>query len=150
MKKLTYLLILSIFLPIGLFAQNWEMNIDTALSKAMKEDKHVVLVFSGLDWCVPCVKMDRNMWQSEIFKKYANSNFVLLKADFPKNRRGSQETAQIEHNEQLKIKYNPKGLFPLIVLLDKNGEAIGHTLYKNIPAQEYIDMLNEIIATAKK
>ncbi len=145
MKKLIYLFLLSLFLPFGLLAQNWETNIDTALAKASEENKEIVLVFSGLDWCVPCVKMDRNIWQTEAFKTYASENWILLKADFPKGRRDLKKSAQMNHNQNLKTKYNPKGLFPKVVLLDKNGMELGHTLYKNIAPSQYIELLNKMI-----
>ncbi len=149
MKKLRYLVFLCLLLPLGLLAQNWETNIDTALTKATNEDKHIILVFSGMDWCVPCVKMERNIWQKPEFQTYANENLIMLKADFPKKRKGEQNTSQIEHNEKLKDLYNTKGLFPYIVLMNKEGESIGHTMYKNIEVSKYIGLINQIISDSK-
>ena len=32
------------------------------------EDKNIIIVFSGSDWCAPCIKLDKNIWQSDAFK----------------------------------------------------------------------------------
>ncbi len=145
MKKFINLLFIFFLVSASSNAQNWETNIDTALNKANTENKEIVLVFSGLDWCVPCVKMERNIWQSNEFISFATENLILLKADFPKNSNSKKNESQNIHNNMLKDKYNPKGLFPMVVLLDINGEEIGHTLYKNVKPNKYIEILNKII-----
>jgi hypothetical protein len=44
-------------------------------------------VFSGSDWCAPCIKLDKSIWQSTEFKEYAASNLILERADFPKKNK---------------------------------------------------------------
>nr|MBP8157622.1 thioredoxin family protein [Flavobacterium sp.] len=62
------------------FAQNWTTNLEEAKATAAKENKNILLVFSGSDWCAPCIKLDKNVWQSTEFKTYADGKFVLLRA----------------------------------------------------------------------
>ena len=81
MKKIIF--IISFLVPITMFSQNWKSNFEEAKAEAMKQEKNILLVFSGSDWCAPCIKLDKNIWQSEEFKKYSDQNYILYKADFP-------------------------------------------------------------------
>jgi thiol-disulfide isomerase/thioredoxin len=36
--------------------------------KKLLKSKPIVLVFSGSDWCAPCIKLDKSIWQSTEFK----------------------------------------------------------------------------------
>ena len=51
------------------YSQNWKTNFEEAKTQAMNENKNILLVFSGSDWCAPCIKLDKTVWQSEEFKK---------------------------------------------------------------------------------
>lgn len=72
-----------------LTAQDWQTNFEEAKSKATKESKNIILVFSGSDWCAPCIKLEKTIWQSDVFAKESAENWVLLKADFPKKKKQS-------------------------------------------------------------
>lgn len=143
MKKI----ILSLFISISFnaFSQDWNTSIDKAKSISSKENKAIILVFSGSDWCAPCIKLDKNIWQSEEFKKEATSNWVLLKADFPKKKANSQSEELKTQNNALAEKYNKEGFFPLVVVLDKNGKILGKTGFKNVKPAEYISLLKSFI-----
>jgi thioredoxin-related protein len=100
------------------------------------------LVFSGSDWCAPCIKLDKVVWQSEEFKKEAEKNWVTYKADFPKKKANQLAPELTEANKKLAEKYNKNGSFPLVVLLDKSGKVIGMTGFKNVSAADYITLLH--------
>jgi hypothetical protein len=53
-------------------------------------------VFSGSDWCAPCIKLDKSIWQSTEFKEYAASNLILERADFPKKNKTIRSDLQNE------------------------------------------------------
>jgi len=57
---------------ISLNAQNWESSWETAVQKAKVENKKIVLVFSGSDWCIPCIKLEKEVWLDKAFIAYAN------------------------------------------------------------------------------
>ena len=120
------------------FSQNWEADYATAKEKAQAGDKRLLLVFSGSDWCVPCMKLERNIWQSEAFTMYAEKELVLYRADFPQKKKNKLPEAILNTNKALAEQYNTKGYFPLVVLLDAEGKAIGHLGYENITAEQYI------------
>lgn len=141
MKKILILLLL---ISAPAFAQNWNNNIDDAKALAARENKNIILVFSGSDWCAPCIKLDRNIWQSDEFKKESAEKWVLLKADFPKKKQNALPEAQQKHNDQLAEKYNREGYFPLVVVIDKTGKVLGKTGFKNISPKEYIELLHSM------
>lgn len=126
-------------------AQTWVTNIEEAKALAAKENKNILLVFSGSDWCAPCMKLEKVVWKSEEFKQEAESKWILLRADFPK-KKGNQLSAELTaSNKKLAEKYNKGGNFPLVVMLDKTGKVIGMTGFKNVTAEEYIKMINSLV-----
>lgn len=139
MKKI----IVYVFLLMGTlgYAQDWKTNFEEAKKEATEQDKKILLVFSGSDWCAPCIKLDKNVWQSDIFKTESKSKLILLKADFPKKKANLLSAELTESNKKLAEKYNKEGNFPLVVLLDKNGKVISMTGYKNVSAEEYLKLL---------
>jgi len=137
-------ILLGLFLTLSsaVFAQNWQLNFGDAKALAAKENKNIVLVFSGSDWCAPCIKLDKNIWQSDDFKNESAANWVLYKADFPKKKENALSAEKKQQNDALAEKYNIEGNFPLVVVLDKNGKVLGKTGFKNIPAKDYIAFLH--------
>ncbi len=142
MKKILMLFVMGCT-SIG-FAQNWTSNMEEAKIKASKEDKKILLVFSGSDWCAPCMKLEKTVWKSEVFKQEAESKYILVKADFPKKKGNQLSSEMTENNKKLAEKYNKAGNFPLVVMLDKNGKTLGMTGFKNVSAENYIKLLNSL------
>lgn len=135
--------LIGIFLLIANFAgaQNWKNDLEEAKAQAQKENKLILLVFQGSDWCAPCMKLEREIWTSSEFKEYAEEHYVLVKADFPRRARNQLPPAQQKKNNALAEKYNLEGYFPLVLLLDKEGMVLGKTGYKKISPKEYIALL---------
>lgn len=143
MNKWVFALVL--FLPLLGHSQNWEKDFDAALIQSEKEEKPILLVFSGSDWCAPCIKLDRKIWQSETFKTYAGKHYVLYKADFPKKKKNRLAPEVMNTNKALAERYNRKGFFPLVLILGKNGEVLGKTGFKNYGPKKYVDHLEAFL-----
>lgn len=133
-------LLISLFLlsTIVSTAQEWTYDLGIAKEIAQKEQKDILLVFSGSDWCAPCIKLDNQIWQSEAFKAYAKKKLVLVRADFPKRKNNQLSKDQQEKNNALAEQYNTKGYFPLVILLDTKGEVLNQLGFKNLPPTDYI------------
>lgn len=129
----------------SLNAQEWYTDMQLAQEQAKKLDRPIVLVFQGSDWCIPCMKLEKNIWLSETFLNFAEENYVLLKADFPKKRKNKLSEEQQSKNEKLFEKYNTIGSFPFVVILNKNGKILGTTGYKEVTPKEYLKVLNSLI-----
>ena len=143
MKKI----VIAAFLLISAtgLAQNWTTNFEEAKATAEKEGKTILLVFSGSDWCAPCIKLDKNVWQSEVFKAYAHDKLVLLRADFPKKKNNALPDELRTSNLALAEKYNKEGFFPLVAVLDKKGKVIAKKGYENQSADKFVAELQALI-----
>ncbi len=122
-------------------AQNWQTDINQAKALAAKENRKIVLVFQGSDWCAPCIKLDRDIWSTEEFNDYAKYHFVMLLADFPRKKNNQLSAELQEHNNKLAETYNKHGYFPLVLVLDKEGGVLGETGFKKMSPSEYIKLL---------
>jgi len=123
-------------------AQEWQKDFTIAKEIASKEHKPIILVFQGSDWCAPCIKLDREIWSTEAFKKYAAKNYVMLQADFPRKKQNALSEAQTAANAKLAEAFNKNGFFPFVVVLDGNGKVLGETSYKKMTPEAYIEELN--------
>lgn len=134
-----------LLLSMAGFSQNWTTNFEEAKATAEKENKTILLVFSGSDWCAPCIKLDKNVWQSEVFKVYAKDKLVLLRADFPKKKNNALPEDLRTANLALAEKYNKEGFFPLVAVLDKTGKVIAKKGYESQSADQFVNELKAII-----
>ncbi len=138
-KKLSIIVLL--FMNLTCFSQNWSTDFEAAKQTANEKNQNIVLVFSGSDWCGPCIKLEKEIWNSEAFKVNGESSFVMLRADFPRRKKNALSETQQAHNNNLAATYNSNGYFPLVVVLNQEGTVLGETGYKKITAQEYINLL---------
>ena len=125
----------------GAESQNWTINFDEAKKMASKNNQNIVLVFQGSDWCAPCIKLDREIWSSDDFKKLSNNHFVMLKADFPRKKANKLSDSQTLQNSKLAETYNNQGIFPLVVVLNKEGKVLGKTGYEKSNPTDYFKKL---------
>lgn len=144
--KRTLLPLLFVLLSTSAFAQDWLLDLNKAMAIARQENKPIILVFQGSDWCTPCIRLDREVWETEAFKSYASDHYVMLLADFPRRKQNALPAEQAKANAALADRYNPKGFFPLVVVMDAEGKVLGETGYKKLTPAEYIDHLNSIIS----
>ena len=103
---------------------NWETTYKKALKKSKKENKPVLIYFTGSDWCGPCKVLDKKLFHSEKFKELADKDLILYEADSPRNKDLiSPENLKITND--LKRKYNIRA-FPTLVFVDYKGKMIGY------------------------
>lgn len=143
-KAVFFLLSTLLSFNIGL-AQEWQTDFETAKQMARKENKPIVLVFQGSDWCAPCIKLDREVWSTADFASYAKGHYIMLQADFPRKKQNALSVEQSKANDLLAEKYNKRGIFPLVVVLDTNGLPLGSTSYKRMAPKDYIKELNQFL-----
>lgn len=139
--KTLYLSILAGLLTLSSFSQEWQTDLKTAKEIAIKENKKIILVFQGSDWCAPCMKLEKEIWSQEEFKSFAKENYVLLLADFPRKKANKLSEEQQAKNDALAEQYNQQGFFPHVVVLDKTGKVLGKTGYKKLNPKDYIKVL---------
>lgn len=121
-------------------------DFEVAKSQAKINNKPILLIFSGSDWCGWCVKLDKEVFSTQEFKDWAAENVVTVIADFPATKQLPQELAM--QNEKLKNTYNVTG-FPTVFLLKDDGSVIARTGYQHGGAANYIRHLKMFIGAAK-
>ena len=102
----------------------WLLSLDEAQTAAEASNKSILLVFSGSDWCGPCIKLKKSVLSGDAFQTFANDNVVLLLADFPRRKKNKLSSEQQSLNDALAERFNPEGQFPLTVLLDASGQKL--------------------------
>lgn len=142
MKKNIFTILVLLSTISCVTAQEWHTDFAKAKKVATAENKPIILVFQGSDWCAPCIKLDREVWSTEVFKKYAIKNYVMLQADFPRKKKNALSEAQTVTNAKLAETYNKNGIFPFVVVMDSNGKVLGETSYKKTTPEAYIKELN--------
>lgn len=129
----------------SVFAQDWQTDFNKTKEIATKADKPIILVFQGSDWCAPCIKLNREVWSTDTFKKYAADHYVMMQADFPRKSKNALSEAQTNANASLAETYNKNGIFPFVVVMDSNGNVLGETSYKKTTSSEYIKILDGFV-----
>ena len=145
-------LLIVVGLAIGLMgsvragAGEWETDFAKASEQAKKESKHMLLDFSGSDWCGWCVKLDKEVFKKSEFKEYAKQNLVLVLLDFPHSKPQSKKLK--DQNKELAPKYGVNG-FPSVIVLSPEGELIGKTGYQPGGPEKYVEHLKAMIGKGK-
>jgi len=123
----------------------WLYNIDAAKKIAQEENKLILISFSGSDWCAPCIRLEQTLFSTEQFKEYAKENLILLKLDFPAQKKNKLADEQLKHNEALAEIYNQQGAFPKVILIDANGIVKGQMEHPKASADNYLESIKKIV-----
>ena len=124
----------------------WLTNMQQAKSEAVQNHKYILLNFSGSDWCLPCIRMHKEIFNSASFEKYADKNLVLVNADFPRLHKNQLTKEQNSENEALAEEYNHEGKFPLTVLLDAKGNVVkSWDGFPNESTDKFIEEINKVV-----
>ena len=142
--RLIFSLLFSLSLVGFSFGQQTFTNLEDAAEVAQKENKEILMVFSGSDWCKPCILLKREIMDTPTFKAYAEQSLVLVKLDFPFRKQNQLSKEQQAYNGKLADKYNPAGAFPGVILLDKDMQTIQSIGYKSgMGANVFIDQIKK-------
>ena len=136
-------------LPTAQAAEGWLVDFEKAKAQAAKEEKSILMEFTGSDWCPPCKALAKNVLTQDVFKTEMPKNFVLLKLDSPRDK-SKQTPEEIEQYKVLSAKYGIQGV-PTIFLADAKGRPYYQTVgYSGDPADKYVANLKEQLGTLAK
>lgn len=111
----------------------WEVSFKDALKRSKKENKPVLIYFTGSDWCGPCKILDRNLFHSEKFKEISEKDLILYEANNPRNK-DLVAYERLQENYKLISDYSIKS-YPTLVFVNDKGKMIGHK--KGLVLTEY-------------
>lgn len=125
MKTIWFLICM---VAVPLVAQDiWTEDWDAALARAQRENKDVLINFTGSDWCVWCQRLSAEVFDTPEFRSQAPRNYILIKLDFPRSR---PQTAQVQNrNRALANQYGVEG-YPTIFLADSKGRPYARMGYQ--------------------
>jgi len=138
MKLLLLFLLLNFSPPVS-----WLGDIHEATAVAEKSHKLIFISFSGSDWCIPCIRLRKEILESDTFEKYASEHLILVRADFPRQKKNQLSKEQVKLNEALADKYNPEGSFPLTLLVDAQGKVLKKwDGFPNVSPEKFVEQIN--------
>ena len=142
-----YAIVIFLVVSIGsTLAQQYYTDIDQSVKLAQKEDKNILMIFSGSDWCKPCIQLKKSILETDEFQLFSSQNLVVLQLDFPYSKKNKLSKEQTKHNEELADKYNSEGTFPKMILLDNSQESLGLVNYKkNYQTDDIIDQIKTLV-----
>ena len=151
MKKLALLLILTLSMS-SIQAQEltWHTDVNKASDLAIKSKKPLMLFFTGSDWCGWCIKLQKEVFKTPEFVKWASENVTLVELDFP--RRKQLEPALAQQNRNLEQMFGIRGyptvwfVTPTMVDGKVSFDRLGSTGYVANGPQGWIPGANQILA----
>jgi thioredoxin-related protein len=124
----------------------WLTDAQAALDKAGRENKFVLLDFTGSDWCGWCMKLKAEVFDKPEFAEFASANLVLVEVDFPHHKVLDQ--SQKDANERLLNAFHITS-FPTTILLGPDGKWLGAGGYVSGGPQAFNSIIARIIQATK-
>lgn len=107
----------------------WLSDLGAAQAQARATNRPLLVVFSGSDWCKPCIMFEKEVFSQPEFGAFAKDRLVLAHFDFPRLKKNQPSAAQLKLNETAAAQLNRAGDFPLAVVLSPEGKVLAKTGY---------------------
>lgn len=120
----------------------WINDYEEAKKKAVQESKDLLINFTSHDSCAYCVKLDKEVFEKELFKSEAQKHFILVRLDFPLRESNQDQAVKMQH-DSLRKQYMVREI-PAILLCDAEGRPYAKTGYKPGGPENFIKDLEEL------
>ena len=97
-------------------------------TEAIKQNKSILIILTGSEWCKPCVKMKKNVFSNPDFVSLLENNFVIFEINL--QRYFDMDSKLYKNYRFFQDKYSSNAL-PSIIVLDKN-ENLKKVITKNL------------------
>lgn len=153
----TLIATLSVLLALGVGAQaaeqhkrgaapaasaDWLTDHDAAFKRARQDGRHVLMLFTGSDWCGLCKALKAEVFNTTEFRSFAQRNLVLLEIDFPRNKR--QPEALRRQNERLAREWEVDA-YPTVAVMTPAGKVLGGIGYEQGGVKPWLAKLEKIL-----
>ena len=144
MKKILIILLVALLSSLSSYsAEGWETNIEKAKNIAKTTNKSILIKFTGSDWCPPCIELEKTVFATSDFTKYAEDKLVLVELDYP--QRKEQPAELKKQNQMLQQKYKIQG-FPTVLITDSEGLPFAKTGFQPGGPEFYSEHLDQFLA----
>lgn len=100
----------------------WHTSWDAAVAEAKRSNKPILINFTGSDWCGWCIRLKKEVFDTDTFRSWASKKVVLLEVDFP---RGKPQSADVKaKNQKLAQQFGVRG-YPSIMFANGKGQPVG-------------------------
>lgn len=114
--------------------EGWEVRLEKAYEISKRTGKPIMANFTGSDWCGWCIRLKKDVFVKDEFKKWADQNVVLLELDFPRRLELPEDIKM--QNSMLQQQFQVRG-YPTIWIFEVNQKdgkfnlnALGSTSYQ--------------------
>jgi protein disulfide-isomerase len=125
----------------------WHTDIAEAQAAAAKENKLILALFTGSDWCPACEQFKAEVENDEQFAGIFSGSFVFFKNDWLRN--SPQSEAEKDEVGRLKRKYWIQ-LYPTLLVLNAEGEKLAKVEWTKVQAGSFKEAMIEAIDEARK
>lgn len=135
MKKI---FLVALFL-VGAFATQaqelkWYTDVREAITVSNKEQKPMLMFFTGSDWCGWCIRLQNEVLKTPEFTKWAKDNVILVELDYP---RRTPQTPEIKNqNNELQQAFGIQG-FPTVFFTSAESKD-GKVNFKGLGQTGYV------------
>ena len=139
------------FMPLAAFASSvliagamasdgWLIDFEKAKAQAASEKKDLLMDFTGSDWCGWCIRLRKEVFDTEEFKAQAPKRYVLLELDYPQDQTRVSEATRAQ-NDKLQAQFGIQG-YPTIFLADSQGRPYAQFGYEKGGPDAYLKILD--------
>jgi thioredoxin-related protein len=112
----------------------WYTDVREAITVSNKENKPMLMFFTGSDWCGWCIRLQNEVLKTPEFTKWASQNVILVELDYP---RRTAQTAEIKNqNNELQQAFGIQG-FPTIYFTNAESKG-GKVNFKGLGQTGYV------------
>jgi thioredoxin-related protein len=136
--KMKKIFLITLFL-VGAFATQaqelkWYTDVKEAITVSNKEQKPMLMFFTGSDWCGWCIRLQNEVLKTPEFTKWAKDNVILVELDYP---RRTPQTPEIKNqNNELQQAFGIQG-FPTVFFTSAESKD-GKVNFKGLGQTGYV------------
>ena len=122
-------------------------TLQDALPVAQKEQRSIMLNFTGTDWCTACIHLRTKIIDSAEFETAMGDKLLLVEVDYPRtpalvNKISPEER---QKRENMLVSYRAQGL-PYAVLMDENGYPFATLPGASRTTADYLKRVEEALS----
>lgn len=126
----------------------WRTDFVAAQAEAAASKRRLLVLFTGSDWCPPCMRFEADVAHAPDFLNLATTSFVLVKLDYP--RSAPQSPALRARNEALREKYQVESYPSLLVISADGTKSSVVDTRKSRPADGLVDFYVQAVDEARR
>ena len=118
-------------------------GLNATLATASQQNKIVYLLFTGSDWCPPCMSLEQKVLQSPQWQNLTQTGILTYTCDFPVKKQLSPQTVQ--ENNRLAKSFNVTS-YPTQIILSPAGKVLDRRQgYSPGPVTPYVNWVSSFI-----